>query len=218
MGAIAWGSDERYGSGADESTDRGLTSLRIGGACGPPPPFVAPLVPRCALTSGATPRVRAGRCRTAQMTRVARVPAWSNGSDDSRPPRCQACSNGSDDSRPPGCQACSYGSDDSGGSGATGGGRARPTLIGVRETAAHPWSGTRTRASLRVSPRMTGRDPSGRAIGIACLRWTAIDSRLRAGRINRCTRTVLVGCMHGATSRGQSSKSGCSATISSQYG
>jgi hypothetical protein len=29
---------------------------RVGGACGPPPPFTAPLVPRCALTSGATPR------------------------------------------------------------------------------------------------------------------------------------------------------------------
>ena len=26
------------------------------GACGPPPPFVAPLVPRCALAPGATPR------------------------------------------------------------------------------------------------------------------------------------------------------------------
>jgi hypothetical protein len=34
---------------------------RVGGACGPPPPFVAPLVPRCALTSGATPPRRAGR-------------------------------------------------------------------------------------------------------------------------------------------------------------
>jgi molybdopterin converting factor small subunit len=29
---------------------------RVGGACGPPPPFAAPLVPRCALSSGATPR------------------------------------------------------------------------------------------------------------------------------------------------------------------
>ena len=28
--------------------------VRIGGACGPPPPFAAPL--RCALSSGATPR------------------------------------------------------------------------------------------------------------------------------------------------------------------
>jgi hypothetical protein len=37
------------------------TSIRIGGACGPPPPFVAPLVPRCALTSGATPRDELGR-------------------------------------------------------------------------------------------------------------------------------------------------------------
>jgi hypothetical protein len=34
---------------------------RVGGACGPPPPFVAPLVPRCALTSGATPRDVLGR-------------------------------------------------------------------------------------------------------------------------------------------------------------
>src|SRR5215207_4961617 len=33
--------------------------MRVGGACGPPPPFAAPLVPRYALTSGATPRVRA---------------------------------------------------------------------------------------------------------------------------------------------------------------
>src|SRR5215207_8546900 len=30
---------------------------RIGGACGPPPPFAAPLVPRYALSSGATPRM-----------------------------------------------------------------------------------------------------------------------------------------------------------------
>jgi hypothetical protein len=33
-----------------------MNVVRVGGACGPPPPFVAPLVPRCALTSGATPR------------------------------------------------------------------------------------------------------------------------------------------------------------------
>src|SRR5215468_7653065 len=32
-----------------------LIARRVGGACRPPPPFVAPLVPRCALTSGATP-------------------------------------------------------------------------------------------------------------------------------------------------------------------
>jgi hypothetical protein len=32
-----------------------LHVLRIGGACGPPPPFVAPLVPSCAHTYGATP-------------------------------------------------------------------------------------------------------------------------------------------------------------------
>ena len=30
--------------------------MRIGGACGPPPPVAAPLVPRCALLPGATPR------------------------------------------------------------------------------------------------------------------------------------------------------------------
>jgi hypothetical protein len=36
--------------------------IRVGGACGPPPPFTAPL--RCALTSGATPRVRACAVRT----------------------------------------------------------------------------------------------------------------------------------------------------------
>jgi hypothetical protein len=34
----------------------GMNVVRIGGACGPPPPFAAPLVPRCALSSGATPR------------------------------------------------------------------------------------------------------------------------------------------------------------------
>jgi hypothetical protein len=35
---------------------RGSTSsVRVGGACGPPPPFAAPL--RCALSSGATPRL-----------------------------------------------------------------------------------------------------------------------------------------------------------------
>jgi hypothetical protein len=33
-----------------------MNESRVGGACGPPPPFAAPLVPRCALTSGATPR------------------------------------------------------------------------------------------------------------------------------------------------------------------
>ena len=35
----------------------GFHEFRVGGACGPPPPFVAPLVPRCALTIGATPRL-----------------------------------------------------------------------------------------------------------------------------------------------------------------
>jgi hypothetical protein len=38
-----------------------MNESRVGGACGPPPPFVAPLVPRCALTSGATPRDVLGR-------------------------------------------------------------------------------------------------------------------------------------------------------------
>jgi hypothetical protein len=33
-----------------------MNESRVGGACGPPPPFAASLVPRCALTSGATPR------------------------------------------------------------------------------------------------------------------------------------------------------------------
>src|SRR5262245_44415011 len=32
--------------------------LRVGGACGPPPPVAAPLVPRCALLPAATPRKR----------------------------------------------------------------------------------------------------------------------------------------------------------------
>jgi hypothetical protein len=40
----------------NESRVGSLNESRVGGACGPPPPFVAPLVPRCALTSGATPR------------------------------------------------------------------------------------------------------------------------------------------------------------------
>jgi hypothetical protein len=40
---------------------RNANVSRVGGACGPPPPFVAPLVPRCALTSGATPRDVLGR-------------------------------------------------------------------------------------------------------------------------------------------------------------
>jgi hypothetical protein len=44
---------------ANESRVGSHNESRVGGACGPPPPFVAPLVPRCALTSGATPRVRA---------------------------------------------------------------------------------------------------------------------------------------------------------------
>src|ERR1043166_4614711 len=39
----------------------GTNVVRIGGACGPPPPFAAPLVPRCALSSGATPRDELGR-------------------------------------------------------------------------------------------------------------------------------------------------------------
>src|SRR5579859_3718995 len=43
------------------SNPRVMHVPRIGGACGPPPPFVAPLVPRCALTSGATPRDVLGR-------------------------------------------------------------------------------------------------------------------------------------------------------------
>jgi hypothetical protein len=31
--------------------------MRVGGACGPPPPVAAPLVPRCALLPAATPRL-----------------------------------------------------------------------------------------------------------------------------------------------------------------
>jgi hypothetical protein len=48
------GHNESRVGGAD--VVRGMNESRVGGACGPPPPFVAPLVPRCALTSGATPR------------------------------------------------------------------------------------------------------------------------------------------------------------------
>ena len=36
----------------------GSSRVRVGGACSPPPPVAAPLVPRCALLSGATPRMR----------------------------------------------------------------------------------------------------------------------------------------------------------------
>jgi hypothetical protein len=47
--------ESRVGS-HNESRVGSHNESRVGGACGPPPPFVAPLVPRCALTSGATPR------------------------------------------------------------------------------------------------------------------------------------------------------------------
>src|ERR1700716_3596058 len=50
-----------------------IQRVRLGGACGPPPPFVAPLVPRCALTSGATPRVRAGRRLRSQLASTRRA-------------------------------------------------------------------------------------------------------------------------------------------------
>src|SRR6202022_3939461 len=39
-----------------EKIGLGLMSIRVGGACGPPPPGAAPLVPRCALLPAATPR------------------------------------------------------------------------------------------------------------------------------------------------------------------
>ena len=42
-------------------------SLGVGGACGPPPPVAAPLVPRCALLPAATPRVRAAALRAGRM-------------------------------------------------------------------------------------------------------------------------------------------------------
>jgi hypothetical protein len=45
--------ESRVGGACDRQC---ANESRVGGACGPPPPFVAPLVPRCALTSGATPR------------------------------------------------------------------------------------------------------------------------------------------------------------------
>src|SRR6266849_2427235 len=50
-----------------------IQRVRLGGACGPPPPFVAPLVPRCALTSGATPRVRASRRLSSQLASTRRA-------------------------------------------------------------------------------------------------------------------------------------------------
>src|SRR6266567_1474451 len=45
-----------YGSGLFESYGVGRYVVRVGGACGPPPPVAAPLVPRCALLPAATPR------------------------------------------------------------------------------------------------------------------------------------------------------------------
>src|SRR5579863_3094034 len=42
--------------------------IRVGGACGPPPPVAAPLVPRCALLPAATPRVRAAALRACEST------------------------------------------------------------------------------------------------------------------------------------------------------
>jgi hypothetical protein len=51
---------------------------RVGGACGPPPPFAAPLVPRCALSSGATPRdVLAAAYGSAGPTTLAGYPVSS---------------------------------------------------------------------------------------------------------------------------------------------
>ena len=44
--------------------------FRVGGACGPPPPVAAPLVPRCALLPAATPRM--GRCAAVLRTMRAR--------------------------------------------------------------------------------------------------------------------------------------------------
>ena len=60
------------------SLDRG--GGRVGGACGPPPPFAAPL--RCALTSGATPRlIVRGRTALGGTPRSATA--------DERAPRCE---------------------------------------------------------------------------------------------------------------------------------
>jgi hypothetical protein len=55
---VRGGNESRVG-GAIRFADMYVS--RVGGACGPPPPFTAPLVPRCALTSGATPRDVLGR-------------------------------------------------------------------------------------------------------------------------------------------------------------
>ena len=43
-------------SGSGEASGCCDIGIRVGGACSPPPPVAAPLVPRCALLSGATPR------------------------------------------------------------------------------------------------------------------------------------------------------------------
>jgi hypothetical protein len=63
-----------------------MNESRVGGACGPPPPFVAPLVPRCALTTGATPRDvlaaaygSAGRGTPVAHWSACGITAWSCG-------------------------------------------------------------------------------------------------------------------------------------------
>jgi hypothetical protein len=55
-----------------------MNESRVGGACGPPPPFAAPLVPRCALTSGATPRDALSRADVlaAALVRGVRLSLW----------------------------------------------------------------------------------------------------------------------------------------------
>src|SRR3982074_3044977 len=80
-GRVVLGSaPQRATTKANSSRERATTievcviqRVRLGGACGPPPPFVAPLVPRCALTSGATPRVRAGRRLRSQLASTRRA-------------------------------------------------------------------------------------------------------------------------------------------------
>jgi len=52
---------------------QGQHVLRVGGACGPPPPVAASLVPRCALLPAATPRMMGLRpmCTTPVPNRFA---------------------------------------------------------------------------------------------------------------------------------------------------
>src|SRR6202022_4701530 len=65
---------------------------RVGGACGPPPPVAAPLVPRCALLPAATPRVRAAALET--RDRRICTPAYRTRSESGEAARCDSSGSG----------------------------------------------------------------------------------------------------------------------------